>query len=99
MEVYMRKRVLFASTIVLTLSMALITPDVSACWYCRQSPNGWGLCRGGIDRGYEYCTEIVVDEFSGKTGCDLQGKDCGIRDPLGAVAQWAGIEISELNVY
>lgn len=95
----MRKRILFVSAMVLTLSMALITPDVSACWYCRQSPNGWGFCRGGIDRGYEYCYEIVVDEFSGKTGCVTEGTNCGVRDPLGVVAQWAGIEISELNVY
>jgi hypothetical protein len=52
--------------------------DALACWLCKQSPNAWGFCRTGYDRGHGDCAEVVIDPFSGRTGCDINAwGSCG----------------------
>jgi len=55
--------------------VALATPPVFACPDCRYSPDGWGFCRYYQIVGFNSCQDIVIDSFSGKTGCSTTGTE------------------------
>jgi len=69
---------MIAMVLFLTSSFSL---PAYACWMCKKSPNGWAFCRDGYSSGYTACKGVVVDGFSGETGCDFDEKlVCGISD-------------------
>lgn len=56
--------------LVLIVAILAAIPAAGSCLECRESPNGWGNCRPADSDGYTHCQRIVIDQFSGKTGCD-----------------------------
>jgi hypothetical protein len=75
-----RFRRLLVLVVVLSILNSFSSPAF-ACWICKKSPNGWGFCRDGYASGYTSCKDVVVDEFSGRTGCEFDERTiCGISD-------------------
>ena len=63
--------------ILLLVLCTLTAAPALACWICQYSPDGkFGFCKPGFNRGWNDCTQKVVDTFNGCTGCDLVGNQC-----------------------
>ena len=56
---------------VLALLIGSVPTDSYACYRCLYSPNNWGFCRPGFDRGHGDCKDSVVDGFNGRTDCEI----------------------------
>ena len=67
------RRISAAAILILTL---ILPSNGFGCQRCERSPNGWGFCRAGYDRGTMYCHEYVKDSFNGTTDCSTSGWDC-----------------------
>lgn len=60
--------------VLVVLGFLLLAPvAANACPLCRYSPNNWGFCRYGFDVGFYDCETVVVDEWTGRTNCNVCG--------------------------
>jgi hypothetical protein len=69
------------SRLAIFLVAAVLTIGASSafgCAICRSSPDGqFGFCRWGYDRGWNECTGVLKNQFTGTTTCDLEDPSCG----------------------
>ena len=79
-----------ALVVIFSLAVLAVSPAF-ACENCRYSPDGWGFCRYYQIVGFDSCTDIVIDPFSGKTGCQTTGSELSCDWRQGSPSPVAGI--------
>jgi hypothetical protein len=86
-----------ASAVAILILTLVLSSNGFGCQRCESSPNGWGFCRAGFERGTMWCEGYTSDPFNGTQKCRISGWDCynGGNRVDGGGCDWPNCEYFE----